>query len=138
MPEAGPSKGKIKFKIVSPLALIVECEVDSVSLPLIAGETLILPRRAPLLAAVKTGKIITTNAGKKEVYFVSKGIAEIRRDICAVCAWGIAKKDVKPEEIKIQIERLEKHQSALHSNSERKMIEDLISFLSWILSCHLN
>ena len=53
MAEAGPQKGKIKFKIISPLAPVVEIEVDKVLLPLTAGPTLILPRHAPLLAALK-------------------------------------------------------------------------------------
>ena len=138
MAEAGPTKGKIKFKIISPLAPIVECEVDSVLLPLISGETLILPRHAPLLSAVENGKIILKKGSEEEVYFVSKGIAEIRRDICAVCAWGIAQKDIHPNDIKNQIEELEKHLSSPHSEAEKQISQNLISFLKKIPSCLSN
>ena len=127
MAEMGPSKGKIKFKIISPLALVEETEVDKVLLPLSVGETLILPRHAPFFSSVKGGKIVTTNAGKEEVYFVSSGIAEIRRDICAVCAWGIAEKDIKPDEIRTRLENLKSHPT--HSSTEKKIIDDLIHFL---------
>lgn len=126
MEETGPTKGKIKFKIVSPLALVAETEVDKVLLPLTAGETLILPRHAPLFAALKGGKIVTTNAGQEKVYFVSSGIVEIRRDICAVCAWGMAEKDIKSDEVRTRLESLKSYSP--HSPMERKITDDLIRF----------
>ena len=130
MAEEGPQKGKIKFKIVSPLSLVVETEVDKVLLPLSSGPALILPRHAPLLSAVKVGKIITTNNGQDETYFVSSGIAEIRRDICAVCAWGIKESDVNPNEIRQRLESLQNHPT--HSVGEKQIAEGLISFLKGI------
>ena len=136
MAEAGPQKGKIKFKIISPLAPVVETEVDQVLLPLTSGPALILPRHAPLFSAVKVGEIIITNAGQEETYFVSSGIAEIRRDICAVCAWGIKASDINPNEIRQRLESLQNHPT--HSASEKKIIEDLIQFLNSIQkSCNL-
>ena len=132
MAETGPTKGKIKFKIVSPLAAVIEVEVDKILLPLEKGESLILPRHAPLLAAIKCGKIVTTNAGQEEVYYVSSGIAEIRRDICAVCAWGIAQKDVKSDEIRQRLKNLQSHPT--HSTGEKQLTEGLIQFLENILS----
>ena len=137
MAETGPIKGKIKFKIVSPLALVAETEVDKVLLPLAAGETLILPRHAPLFAALKGGKIVTTNAGQEKVYFVSSGIVEIRRDICAVCAWGMTEKDLKTDEIRIRLENLKNYST--HSSLEKQMLDELISFLVEIQkTCNLN
>ena len=136
MVEAGPQKGKIKFKIISPLAPVVETEVDKVLLPLASGPALILPRHAPLLSAVKVGKIIITNNAQEETYFVSSGIAEIRRDICAVCAWGIKESDVKPDEIRQRLEMLQNHPT--HSATEKHLTQDLFSFLQEILSCNLN
>ena len=129
MAEAGPTKGKIKFKIVSPLALIEEREMDSVLLPLEAGDMLILPRHAPLLASVKDGEIIVTNAGQKEIYFISSGVAEVRRDICTLCAWGMAEKNLNLTDIKKKIERLEKYLSSAHSVLEKQILKDLLSFL---------
>ena len=136
MAEAGPQKGKIKFKIISPLAPVVETEVDKVLLPLASGPALILPRHAPLLSAVKVGKIIITNNAQEETYFVSSGIAEIRRDICAVCAWGIKESDVKPDEIRQRLKTLQNHHT--HSATEKHLTQDLFSFLQEILSCNLN
>ncbi len=129
MAEAGPTKGKIKFKIVSPLALIEEREVNSVLLPLEAGDMLILPRHAPLLASLKDGEVIVTNAGQKEIYFISSGVAEVRRDICTLCAWGMAKKNMNSSDIKAKTERLEKYLSSAHSVLEKQILKDLLSFL---------
>ena len=101
-------------------------EVDKVLLPLPSGPTLILPRHAPLLAALKCGKVITTTNGEDTTYFISSGIAEVRRDICALCAWGIAQKDVHVDEIKNQVEDLEK--VSTHSTLEKQIKADLITF----------
>ena len=131
MMETGPSQGKIKFKIISPLAPVVEAEVDKVLLPLASGPTLILPRHAPLLAALKIGKVITTTNGKETTYFISSGLVEVRRDICALCAWGIAEKDVNPTEIQSRLNTLKSHPT--HSPLEQKITEDLIRFLENIL-----
>lgn len=127
MAEQGPQKGKIKFKIISPLAPVVELEVDKVLLPLTSGPTLILPRHAPLLASLKCGKVITTTAGKDTSYFISSGLVEVRRDICALCAWGIAEKDVNPAEIQSRLNTLKSHST--HSATEKHLTQDLIQFL---------
>ncbi len=131
MAEQGPTKGKIKFKIISPLAPVVETEVDKVLLPLASGPTLILPRHAPLLAALKTGKVITTTAGQDTTYFISSGLVEVRRNICALCAWGIAEKDVNPNEIRQRLDTLKSHST--HSPLEQKITKDLIHFLENII-----
>lgn len=132
MAEQGPTQGKIKFKIISPLAPVVEMEVDKVLLPLTSGPTLILPRHAPLLASLKCGKVVTTIAGQDTTYFISSGIAEVRRDICALCAWGIKASDVKQGEIRQRLEMLQNHPT--HSAGEKKIIEDLSQFLKEVLS----
>ena len=131
MAETGPSQGKIKFKIISPLAPVVETEVDKVLLPLASGPTLILPRHAPLLAALKIGKVITTTNGKETTYFVSSGLVEVRRDICALCAWAIAEKDVNSTEIQSRLNTLKSHLT--HSPAEQKIHTDLIHFLENII-----
>ena len=132
MAEQGPTQGKIKFKIISPLAPVVETEVDKVLLPLASGPSLILPRHAPLLAALKCGKVITTINGQDTTYFISSGIAEIRRDICALCAWGIKESDINPAEIRTRLDTLKSHPT--HSATEKHLTEDLIHFLENILS----
>lgn len=130
MAEAAPSQGKIKFKIISPLAPVVEVEVDKVLLPLVSGPTLILPRHAPLLAALKCGKAVTTIAGQDTTYFISSGIAEVRRDICALCAWGIKESDINPAEIRQRLDTLKSHST--HSPTEKQITDDLINFLEYI------
>ena len=131
MAEQGPSQGKIKFKIISPLAPVVETEVDKVLLPIASGPTLILPRHAPLLASLKCSKVVTTTDGEDTTYFISSGLVEVRRDICALCAWGIAEKDVKPDEIRQRLDTLKSH--PMHSATEKQLTEDLIHFLENIL-----
>lgn len=103
MPEESPKNGLIRLKIISPTEEIYNQEVKSVLLPTSQGEILILPERAPLFVLLKQGKLIATlEDGSQEIFYISKGITEIRRNLCPILAWSINTKQV----IKSDIEKL--------------------------------
>ena len=103
MPEESPKNGLIRLKIISPTEEIYNQEVKSVLLPTSQGEILILPERAPLFVLLKQGKLIATlEDGSQEIFYISKGITEIRRNLCPILAWSINAKQV----IKSDIEKL--------------------------------
>lgn len=101
MPEEAPPKGKIRVKLICPLYEIATLEADSVLLPAVDGDILILPERAPIFFNLTAGRMIVYNKGQKPVsFFVSGGICEVRRNLCPVLAWGV-------EEEKIDVARIE-------------------------------
>ncbi len=89
MPEQAPENGKIKVKLICPLFPVMEKEADSVLLPGLEGDILILPERAPLFLPLRPGRMIIYNKGEEPIsYLLSRGVCEIRRNLCPVLAWG--------------------------------------------------
>lgn len=88
-PEEALKNGKIRVKLICPLFPEVTMEADSVLLPALGGDILILPDRAPIFCSLRPGRMIVYNKGEIPVSFlVSSGICEIRRNLCPVLAWG--------------------------------------------------
>lgn len=88
-PEEAPKNGKIRVKMICPLFAGAVMEADSVLLPALDGDILILPERAPLFLSLRPGRMIVYNKGEQPISFlISSGIAEIRRNLCPVLAWG--------------------------------------------------
>ncbi len=134
MPEQGPSSGKIKVKIITPLFPVMEEEADSVLLPAVEGDILILPNRAPLFLALKEGRMILYKKGEEaRTYLISKGICEIRRNICPVLAWGGEKSKINPEMIAAHLEKAEKAlENSTHSLAHNE-VAARIDFFKMIL-----
>ncbi len=88
-PEESPKNGKIRVKLICPLFPGAVLEADSVLLPALDGDILILPNRAPIFLSLRAGRMIVYNKGQKPVvFFVSGGVCEVRRNLCPVLAWG--------------------------------------------------
>lgn len=71
---------KIKFKIASPERLVLETEVDSLTLPTSMGQITILPNHVPLVAVLSPGEIKYITSGKEEYFVVSSGVIEIKNN----------------------------------------------------------
>ena len=95
--DLGPAAGRIRLKITCPTHLVADLEVDSVRLPGVLGNRLVLPHQAPYFMRLTAGPAILHRAGQNDVvYLLSAGVCEVRRDICAVMAWAIRPEDVDP------------------------------------------
>jgi len=71
---------KIKFKIVTPERVVLEQEVDQVTLPTKEGEITVLLNHIPLISILQPGEIIAKD-GDKEFYFaISSGFLEVRKN----------------------------------------------------------
>ena len=68
----------MKFKIATPERIMLETEVDSVSLPTTLGEITVLPNHIPLVANLMPGEIKYKIGGKENFFAVSGGIIEIK------------------------------------------------------------
>ncbi|MBT3704356.1 ATP synthase F1 subunit epsilon [Candidatus Peregrinibacteria bacterium] len=67
----------IHLKIVTPDSILLDKEVESVSIPTVEGEITVLPMHIPILAGMKPGEL-RIKADKKEEYFsVMRGVAEV-------------------------------------------------------------
>lgn len=68
----------IQVDIVTPQRqLVTAAKVDSVTLPAMQGEIEVLPNHTEYVAALGTGVLSFTENGKKRVFAVSNGFAEV-------------------------------------------------------------
>ncbi len=105
LPEEAPPKGKIRVKLICPLYEIAVLEADSVLLPAVDGDILILPERAPIFFNLTAGRMIVYNKGQKPIsFFVSGGICEVRRNLCPVLAWGAEEEKIDVKKIEAQLQ----------------------------------
>lgn len=133
-PERSLENGKIKVRLICPVEEILTTEADKVLLPAQGGDILILPNRAPLFLYLRAGRMIIYNEGKPPVsYFISKGVCEVRRNLCPVLAWGIKEDAVQLDLVQKNLaesqEMLEKY--GHHKNQQEMM--NRIDFFQMIL-----
>ena len=70
---------KLKLKIVTPERLILEEEVDQVSLPTTLGEITILPEHIPLVTGLKSGDVVALVNGEHVPMAVVGGFVEVKK-----------------------------------------------------------
>lgn len=69
---------RIKLKIITPERVVVEEEVDSVTLPAAAGEITVLPNHIPLVSTLTTGVITLRKSGEEKYIASSGGFLEVK------------------------------------------------------------
>lgn len=79
----------MKLKIITPQKLILDQEVDSVTLPGVEGEMTILPLHAAMIAMLQKGKL-RYRLGEKEFtgYEIESGLVEVLKDNVLVISKG--------------------------------------------------
>jgi F-type H+-transporting ATPase subunit epsilon len=77
---------KLHLKIVTPERVILEEEVDAVTLPTMEGEITVLPGHIPLIATLKSGDIVAVTNGEHVPIAVVGGFIEVKENEVAVLA----------------------------------------------------
>ncbi len=134
MPEVSPKNGKVRVKLICPLYPVATMEADSVLLPAVDGDILILPERAPIFFNLKAGRMIVYNKGEKPISFlVSSGICEVRRNLCPVLAWGGYEEKIDAEQIAKQLEKAEQVFASYRSGLGKTEAASRIDFFKKVL-----
>ena len=132
-PEPSPKNGKIRVKLITPLFEAFVVEGDSVLLPALDGDILILPDRAPIFLSLRPGRMIVYNKDKDPINFlVSSGVCEVRRNLCPVMAWGGREDKINPEKIKKQLDIALKALPATPSHAKSEALSR-IDFFKMVL-----
>lgn len=66
------------LKVITPRKLLVDADVDEVTLPSLEGYIGILPGHRPLFTALGKGALVYRMAKREEKFFVRGGYAEIQ------------------------------------------------------------
>ena len=65
---------------------------------------------------------------------VSRGIAEIRRNICSVLAWGVDLNKMNPQKATHDLQEAEKELETVHSELGKKEVLHKIEYLKLLLN----
>ncbi|MBI4917030.1 MAG: F0F1 ATP synthase subunit epsilon [Acidobacteria bacterium] len=95
---------KLHLKVVTPTRVVVEADVDEVTLPGALGALGILPGHAPLLCALRIGELGYRQGSREHYLALQWGFAEVAADDVTVLA------DVAelPAEIDVEAARADK------------------------------
>lgn len=135
---------KLQLKIVTPEKLVLEEEVDSVTIPTTEGEITILPDHIPLVASIASGDIVAISDGEHIPMEVVGGFIETKKvegntevtiladfaeHISAITEEEIEKAKQKAEELRKQAENneivdFEHFESELERSLNRVKIAD--------------
>lgn len=69
-------KNLIKLKITTPERIVLEEEVDQITLPVVDGQVTILPGHRSYIAALKAGEIMLKKKGVESILATSGGFIE--------------------------------------------------------------
>jgi F-type H+-transporting ATPase subunit epsilon len=70
--------GELTLRVITPDRVALDVRADSVVFPASDGLVGVLPRHAPMVAALDAGALTFKSAGGEQAMFVSGGFAEVR------------------------------------------------------------
>ncbi len=110
--------GELTLRVITPDRIAIDTRVQSVRLPGVDGALGILPRHAPMVAAIAIGELFYVEQGVRKALFVSEGFAEVRSNtVRVVCEAGELPEEIDEarakEAEKRARERLDKKGKAL-------------------------
>jgi F-type H+-transporting ATPase subunit epsilon len=83
------SSDSLTLRVITPDAIVLDTPASSVRIPGVDGQIGILPRHAPMVAALDTGVLRYRSGGTEHFLFVSEGFAEVRDNtLRLVCEAG--------------------------------------------------
>lgn len=97
----------LELEIVTPEKLVLNAQVDSVTVPTASGEVGILPSHAPLVSAIKPGVLTYNIKGITDKLAVSGGFLEVNANKVAV----LADKAEAADEIDIEAARAQRDEA---------------------------
>jgi F0F1-type ATP synthase epsilon subunit len=133
--DLSPTPGKLRVKITCPISSVIDVEADFVQIPALQGERVILPNRTPLFCVLNQGKVIIHREGHAPmVYLISKGVCEVRRDICAVMAWGMRPDEINPKKLQRLWDEASQVLPSIRSRYAEREIQNRISYYKMLLA----
>ena len=92
---------KFELSVISAESKVFEGEVESVLVPGMIGDFLVLSDHAPCISSIRPGFLeFSDGASKKQKYFVSGGIIEVINNVvsvlvdCAIAGDKVVKEDI--------------------------------------------
>jgi len=104
------------LEIVTPDRLVLHRDVDSVTLPGVAGEFTVLPQHIPFLSSMLVGSLSYREAGRRNYVYVGGGFADVGPNKVLV----LAEVAELPEEIDVDRARRARERAAARLEAQRQ------------------
>lgn len=75
---------QLKLSVVTPEKTLLECNADSITVPLFDGAKGILVNHAPMIGGLGPGILQVGTAGKSERFFVEGGFVQVDNNVVSV------------------------------------------------------
>ena len=103
------------IQITTPEKVVLNEDIDSVTIPTTTGEITILPHHIPLVSQIAPGILIMKKGGKEEDFVIQGGFVQITdKEILILADYAVAGKDVsvaQAEDAKKRAERAMKEKA---------------------------
>ena len=125
---------KLRLDLITPEKIVLQEEVDSITLPTANGELTILPEHENLVSQVGTGEMHYVKSGKDYLYALTGGFLEINGSNVNVMAQHAIKaediqlakaKEAKEKAEKLMKEKLSEHDMKVAEGELRKALLEL-------------
>ncbi|MGH7787232.1 MAG: ATP synthase F1 subunit epsilon [Candidatus Binatia bacterium] len=95
---------EFQFRLVTPLAAVVDQPVIEVTAPGTLGEFGVLPNHANLLSTLEVGRLTYKDARGQKTFAIREGFAEVSDNVMTVLAEGaIAADDIDPAQTRADL-----------------------------------
>jgi F-type H+-transporting ATPase subunit epsilon len=96
------------FSLVTPMGVVVKCDVDSVVIPASDGEIEILPGHRPLIALVVPGEVLLRYGNQLDALVIDRGFLYVSNDhITVTVEQAISIKEVDMAAVELARKRAE-------------------------------
>ena len=76
----------MKVKVITPMGLYGQFEVSKIHTTTALGECAILPNHMPIVATIRTSRLLMTIDGKEEVFAIANGLLQMRNNEVRILA----------------------------------------------------
>jgi len=103
------------IQITTPEKIVLNEDVDSVTIPTTTGEITVLPHHIPLVSQIAPGILVMKKGGKEEDFVLQGGFVQVtEKEILILADYAVAGKDVsvaQAEDAKKRAERAMKEKA---------------------------
>ncbi len=111
----------IRLKIITPLGLYTETDVQAVNVRSVEGEMTILPMHTPLVAMLETCKLSLMESGKYKDYALAGGLLYLKDDQMKILTDAIeGQEEIDVERAKRAMERAQRRLEKKDSKTNLK------------------
>lgn len=116
---------KLQLEIITPTKLVLQEEVDEITLPTTSGEISVLPNHVDLLTKITGGEMIIRKGGKSDLFAITGGFLEVSKNKVSILAdHAIHAGDIEVSKVEEAKQRAEKAMKEKQTEKDYQLLQD--------------